>query len=333
MDVRVFDRGLSFRGIVDNVLSYRASREFTGAGSCLVRVPLAAAGCFTPDGIVRFPGDGGDFLICSIYEDSASGTAEIVGQGLLSYFERRAVTETIRYSGNMAEKLCTTALTWGASVLPGTIRAETVDLEADASVVCSRGTLYAALRQMCAAAGLGMRLTWDADTGAFSFSALPRRSSPLFLSRSAGNLFGAQRRRDYGAYRNRAIVCGADGETVTVEAAGLFEDGTDDASEPIREIFREERDLDLAQFTTEAAYREALFSRGRQLLAQCRPVGSLTATVSGTAARQLSPGDVCGVFDSLLGVKRQALCTSRTLSDGGYAAVMQLIDGEGDNAK
>jgi len=78
------------------------------------------------------------------------------------------------------------------------------------------------------------------------------------------------------------------------------------------------------------AYLDALRSRGQRILAQHRPVRSLTAEIPEDTARQMRPGDVCAVTDDVLGIQTQALCTARTVSGDGeslrYAVTVRMLN-------
>ena len=329
MDIRIFNRELRFSAVCDRILSLRATEEFAGAGSFTLRVPLAGAARFDTDRILRFPGLDGDFVIHTVRHDSAAGTAVIAGSGVLSMFGRRILTEPLTRSGAAETLLCELAQTWGGAVLPGTLTTEYTGIDAAVNAATGHVPLLTAMDEICAAAGLGMQLRFDADTRGFRFAVRKRRTVPLFLSRSAGNLRGVTRLWDLSRYKNRVIVQGNGGHVVTVDAAGLFDDGVDDAAQALREEWSDATELAMDRYETEEAYREALAARGRRILAQHRPRQSLTVQVSEETARQLSPGDVCPVTDDSFGVQAQALCAARTVTYSGgetsYEVTMHVL--------
>jgi len=330
MDIRIFDEDLRLTGICDRILSCTVREEFDAEGACTLTVPLSAAREMQTDRILRFPGAEEDFVIRSVHRDSASGICRVEGSGLLSYFSRRILADPVTASGEAEGILCTLAERWGAAVLAGPLRTERTGVSGSASAATGHDTLLTAMKRICAAAGVGMSLRLDADRREFVFFVRARRESGRFLSRSAGTLTGLSRTEDFTRYKNRAVVIGVGERTAVVDAAGLFDDGTDDASSPLREIFEDASDLALGRFDGEDAYLDALRSRGQRILAQHRPVRSLTAEIPEDTARQMRPGDVCAVTDDVLGIQTQALCTARTVSGDGeslrYAVTVRMLN-------
>lgn len=175
-----------------------------------------------------------------------------------------------------------------------------------------------------------MQLQFQPDARAFRFAVRPRRAAEMILSRSAGTLLSVRHLWDYHDYYNRAVVLGNGGNMVTAEAAGYFNDGTDDAAQPLRELWVDATELDMERYLSESTYRSALLSRGRQALAAHRPRITAEIEITPAAADAVSPGDVCPVTE----MDAYALCTAKTvtLSDGKItrAAEMRLL-GASDN--
>ena len=325
MDILIFNPSLRFSGVCDGSVRGRASERFCGAGSLTVTADAADTARFMIGGVVLVPGTEEAYMIESIRTDSGAGTAEIIGRGALSYFARRVLREEITYTGSAETLLCDLAETWGAAVVPGGLTVVRQGIGGEVNAAPARGDLLTAMEEICTAAGLGMRLRFDPDSAGFVFSVRLRREIPLFLSRSAGNLVGTEQRWDYRGFYNRAVVLGSGSNIVTADAAGLFDDGTDDAAQPLREIWVNATELAMSRYETEDAYREALLARGRRILAAHRP--GVTAAIETTAdtARRLIPGDVCQVSDWNV----KAMCAAKSFvwdeSGAAHSVEMHLL--------
>lgn len=328
MDIRIFDGQLRPVGLCDRILSLTVREEFAGEGVCTLRVPLAEADKFFVDGILHFPGMEESYRIRAVQRDSGEGVCRIDGSSLLSLFGHRVLSQPVTASGSAEDILCDLAETWGAAVVPGTLRTERSGIAAQSSAATGHDTLLTAMKRICAASGLGMTLRLDADRREFVFSVRERRASSCFLSRSAGTLSGIVQKQDFTRYRNRAIIIGVGERTAVVDAAGLFSDGTDDNTAGLREIFEDASDLALGRFADENQYMAALRERGKRLLAQHRPLCTLTVEIGEETARRLRVGDVCAVRDEVLGIASFALCTARTYSgdgvQGSYAVTAEI---------
>ena len=314
MEIRIFSPELAFSGICDRVLSGSASESFADAGRCTLRVPLGEAGRFLREGLLLVPGVRDAYVVEAVRKDGGSGTAEVSGRGVLSLFSRRALSEDVTFSGRAEQLLSLLAQQYGASALPGALSVLECGWETEVNAALGRASLLSAMRSVCVAAGVGMRLDFDADARAFVFRMTERTASAQYLSRSAGNLRRAVRTLDYRNYFNRAIVVGNEGYAVTAEAAGLFSDGVDDASEAVREVYVDGSGLAVSRYASPKAYCEALRAEGKRVLAAHRPQRSVTVETDERTAGALSPGDVCAVSEPRLSLFAHALCTQKTVS-------------------
>ena len=314
MEIRIFDRTLRLCGIADRIDALTATECFDDAGAFSLAAPLGEAKRFAVEQLLLIPGVGDGFVVERIREDLAAGTVTVSGRGALSYFARCAIPETIVCAGGAEALLCFLAEEYGAEALPGPLALETCGRTETVDAAPGRIQLLSAMRRLCAEAGVGMRLRLDGAERRFVFSVRGRTPGAAFLSRSLGNLTGGVRETDRRRYANRVIVAGNGGCVVTLDAAGLFDDGTDDAAETRRTLFEDATDLALSRYESEARYREALAARGRRILAERRPLRSASFDVPEETAKSLSPGDVCPVADGTLGVRGEALCAARTLT-------------------
>ncbi len=314
MELRIFDGTLTWRAVCDRILTLKATEEIDRPGVCTWTAPLDAADRFVPERLVMLPGMEDAYVIEAVRADTAAETVAVSASGLLSYFGR-SVIPVYRRAAGAAHALCASLIgEYGAAALPGPLDFPAPEESGEADTEVGPSTLLAALRNICGDAGCGMRLRFLPESGRFAFSLRPRRQAPLFLSRTLGSLEGSERTSDLKRYANRAVVLGEDGTAVTVTAAGLFDDGWDDAAQLPRTVLVRAQDLSAAQYGTAELYREALAARGKRILAGRRPVRTVSLHVSGGAAARLSLGDLCPVHDGEAGLDASALCTERTLT-------------------
>jgi hypothetical protein len=331
MELRIFDRMLRWRSVCDRVLSLTASEAFDRPGACTWTAPLDEAKRFSPERIVVLPGMEDAYVIEAVREDTAAGTVTVSAGGLLSYFGRSVIPVHRRVTG-AADTLCASLIAeFGAAALPGPLDLPETGESGEADTDVGPSTLLAALRAVCGAAGCGMRLSFLPETGRFAFSLRPRARVPFFLSRTQGGLAGSERTQDLSRYANRAVVLGEGGVAVTVTAAGLFDDGWDDAAQPPRAVLERVTEFSAADYGTEALYRAALEARGRRILAGRRPVRTVSLRVSESTAADLRLGDLFPVYDDAAGLDVTALCTERTLTlRGGGTTVTVRADVVGE---
>lgn len=316
MELRIFDSDLTLKDVCDTAVKITATEQYAGAGTFSLTVPLSDAGRFSPEQIVRIPGVGDGYIVETVRQDAARGTAEVSGRGVLSYFDRRILTEEVTYTGAAEPLLLDLAAAWGTEVLPAPLG--TVDFGHAETVVCALGdtVLFSAMKSVCDSAGVGMRLA--VQPGGFLFSVRTEAAGALRLSRGGGDLSAGVRLLDWREYVNRVIVSGSDGCRVTVSAAGLFSDGVDDASLPVREMLYEAVGISPDRYASGEAYLAALSAEGQRILSRHRPVETVSFSVSPAIAGSLSVGERYEVDDDVLGMYGTALCTAKSMTvDGG----------------
>ena len=323
-DIRIFSPSLAFFAVCDRARSLRATEEFDGAGAFSADVPLADAAKFPRGGIVLLPGAPGAYLIESVRADGGADTAQIAGRGVLAYFTRRILPAETQAGGTAASALLALARQYGAAALPGALTAGSTPETPAVEAALGRVSVYAAMRTVCRAARVGMRLDFNAAAGTFAFGCRTARAAAAWLWEDAAR---ASLLEDDSGYVNRVTVVGGDGASVAVEAAGLFSDGTDDASEPVREMLYQARALTAARYASADEYEAALGAEGKRVLAMHRPVRRLHVSLDAEAAARIAVGDV--IPAALPSVRVRAMCTARTVAaEGGVSrasAVMQVV--------
>lgn len=310
MDIRIFSRDLVFLDVYDGAQEIFAEDCFASAGTFSLCVPIADAARFPVEGIVDIPAFGG-YVIERIEKDAASMTAQIGGRGVLSYFARRALSDTVHLDGAAEDALLRLAAAYGAEVLGATLHVQSQGFFGDVNAVLGGRTLLSAMQAVCDQSGLGMRLSVCADR--FTFLARARQEKEEILSRGVGHLSGGTRRTDMREYANRVIVGAAGGRRVTVDAAGLFADGFDDAAQPLREKYYYAEDFSADRYASEEERTAALTAEGKRVLARCRPVTEVRVAVSSDAASRLSVAAVYSLEDEVLGITARALCMKKSV--------------------
>ena len=311
MEIRIFSPDGRFSGICDRVIRFTAEEEFAGAGQFTLRVPLGEAERFRADSLLLFPAAEDAFVTECIRTDRDAGICEVSGRGILSLFSRRALTEKITFAGAAEALLCRLAAEWGTAVLPVSLRTEETGADGAVNVGLGHRSLLGAMQDIAAEAGLGLRLSFLPGEREFLFSVREYRRGTVMLSPALGNLAGIRRTEDLSRYLNRIHVAGNGGHTVTVEAAGLFTDGIDDAAMPLREAWENAEDLAMERYASEAEYRAALEARGKRILAQRRPQITVSARTDSDTAARLRLGEICPIRDPAIAA--EAVCVGRTL--------------------
>ena len=324
MEIRIFSPDGRFSGICDRVIRFTAEEKLAGAGRFTLRVPLGEADRFAADAILLFPAMEDAFVVEGIRTDRDAGICEVSGRGILSYLERRILTEKITFMGSAEELLCAMAADWGAAVLPASLRTEKTGISAFVNVGLSHRPLLGAMEDIAAEAGVGFRLRFLPGEREFLFSLRAYRRGTVMLSPELGNLAGICRTEDLSRYVNRIYVAGNGGHTVCVDAAGLFADGIDDASLLLREAWENAEELAMERYASAEEYRAALEARGKRILAQRRPQITVRARTDSDTAARLRLGEICPIRDPA--IASEAVCVGRSASyeDGGIVCRADL---------
>ena len=323
MEIRIYEKDLTLTALCDGASGVTATEAFAGAGSFSLTVPLAEADKFRRERILTIPGIGDGFVIESVKADAAAGTAAVSGTGVLSLLNRCILTEDVIYVGAAEPLLLELIVRHGPRVLSAPLSTVEFGLTEQVNTVLRDRTLLSAVKSVASAVGLGLRLSVRA--GEFVFNARPVTEGNVFLSRGRGTLTGGTRRWDHDGYANRVILQGGDGTRVTVDAAGLFRDGTDDAAQPLREILRYASGITPQSYGGYEEYLAALRAEGQRILSSCRPVDEVRLSVPSETAAGLRVGCAYEAEDEILGVHGRAVCVKKTLRGARWQCELKLL--------
>lgn len=322
MEIRIYEKDLTLAALCDSASAVTATEAFAGAGTFSLTVPLTEADKFSPERILLIPGIGDGYVIESVKADASAGTAQVTGTGVLSLFDRCILTEDVIYVGAAEPLLLDLAVRFGPRVLSAPLSTVEFGLTEEVNTVLADRTLLSAMKSAASAVGLGMRLAVRA--GEFVFNVRPVTEGNILLSRGRGSLTGGTRLHDHGGYANRVILQGGDGTRVIVRAAGLFDDGVDDAAQPLREILRYATDVKPDSYSNYDEYLNALRAEGQRILSACRPVNQVQLSVPSETAALLRVGCAYDVEDDTLGVHGQAVCVKKILSGTRWQCELKL---------
>ncbi len=323
MEIRIYERDLTLTAVSDGAYSVTASESFAAPGSCTLTVPLSEADAFQRERILLIPGIETGYVVSSVQADAAAGVATVTGTGVLSCFDRCLLPEDVVYAGAAEPLLTDLANRVGATVLAAPLSTVEFGLTEPVNTVLADRSLLSAMKSVADAAGLGLRLA--VREGEFVFNVRPVSEGTLRLSRRGGDLIGGSRTWDQSGYVNRVILQGGDGTRVTVRAAGLFDDGFDDASQPPREILRYATDINPSRYGTAEEYLAALTAEGKRILAGCRPTDHIHLNVPSETAQNLRIGCHYAVDDETLHVSGRAVCVKKTRLGDRWKAELKII--------
>lgn len=270
MEIRVYDREMNFKGIVDNATSLIWTRRYYNAGEFEVHAPLTDRNLerLKPDNLVTIRGAVEAGVVEDVLNTDGIETSEIVRKGrfLEAYMDRRLVKKTVNFNGKVEVAM--------RQLLQGVVPIPLVEL----------GTLQGYTETVRFQVTMKNLLTYQgklARSGALGFRFRPdfRRKKILFEVYKGKNRGSGQ--RDYKrvtfserydninnaqyAYNNQNLrtkaIIGGEGEgsaRVYVEIGGG--EGLD-----LREIFVDAKDIQKEDMTDEE-YKEALKQRGYESL-------------------------------------------------------------------
>lgn len=272
MEVRIYDRDLNFKGVIENHTSLIWTRKYYEPGNFEIHAPITEQNLrlLAKGNILSKRGSSEAGVIEDIENEESDLKNEITAKGrfLSSYMDRRLIKSTVNFSGKI--EVAMRNLLSGVTAIPlvelGTLNGFTetdrvssdyekpYDLRNKTGQRPERSVI--ASGQTSGTRKLYLKPTKE-PTG-------PRRrvSIPaIIFSESYNNLNNVIYKYNDQQYRTKAIV-GGEGEgaaRVYVEVGGGT--GLD-----LREIFVDAKDIQ-SEGLTDAAYKAALAQRGREALA------------------------------------------------------------------
>ena len=270
MEIRVYDREMNFKGIVDNATSLIWIRRYFEAGEFELHAPLTDRNLelLKADNLVTIRGAKEAGIIEDILNTDGTESSEIVRKGrfLEAYMDRRLIKNTINFSGKT--EVAMRQILQSAAPIPlvqlGALQgyAETVRFQA------TMKNLLTYQGKLARSGALGFRFQPDFRNKKISFEVYKGKNrgsgkqdyKRVTFSERYDNINNAQYAYNSQNLRTKAII-GGEGEgsaRVYVEIGGG--EGLD-----LREIFVDAKDIQKEDMT-DAEYKEALKQRGYESL-------------------------------------------------------------------
>lgn len=290
--IRIFDKDLRYTGICDDYSYLKYKNTLFSVGTLTIRTVFSeeAYGLFLENEYLC-TADGQCFAIDAVYSDGEEITVR--GSDLLSLLDRCVLRETATYNMGVGALLCELAAS-GAAYLPCPLVCEVPTEETPIAYDSEPGSLYRALKDVCAAFSYGMRLRLDLTGKRLIFTpfaptdrtASQRERTPLILGRRRENLAEEYYAYDRSSYKNGVVVEGTDGDGNAVLEEILPENG-----EAPRLLYYRASGIKPASYESEEAWRAALRRAGEKLLATYTPDITYTAVLNPRAGETVTPGD------------------------------------------
>ena len=271
MEVRIYDRDLNFKGVIENHTSLIWTRKYYEPGNFEIHAPITEQNLrlLAKGNIISKRGSSEAGVIEDIENEESDLKNEITAKGrfLSSYMDRRLIKSTVNFSGKI--EVAMRNLLSGVTAIPlvelGTLNGftETVEFQATMKNLMTYET------KLAKAGTIGYRFRPDFRNRKIIFETYKGTdrttaqgiNSRVIFSESYNNLNNVIYKYNDQQYRTKAIV-GGEGEgaaRVYVEVGGGT--GLD-----LREIFVDAKDIQ-SEGLTDAAYKAALAQRGRETLA------------------------------------------------------------------
>lgn len=271
MEVRIYDRDLNFKGVIENHTSLIWSRKYFEPGNFEIHAPITDRNLqlLAEGNIVSKRGSSEAGVIEDIEDEESDIKNEITVKGrfLSAYMDRRLIKATVNFSGKI--EVAMRQLLAGVTQIP---RVELGELNGFAETVEFQATMKNLMvyeTKLAKAGEIGYRFRPDFRNKKIIFetyrgvdrTTAQGVNSRVIFSESYNNLNNVIYKYNDQQYRTKAIV-GGQGEgaaRVYVEVGGGT--GLD-----LREIFVDAKDIQSEGLTTEA-YKAALIQRGEETLA------------------------------------------------------------------
>lgn len=289
--VKIYGRDLEPVGECGDFTRLEYSKEFREAGTAELTLPVTsgAATVFVPDGYISVPDGGTMYIIRSVERDMRGGEVRVRCEGLLSLFRGTVIPQEFSLYGSVTS-LLHALVRKGTANLPATLSISDVTVEKKVELASGRSVLYNDMLSLCYLGKIGMSLEYSGGRLVFSARTVRDRTDasddPVLVSGRLGILDAERVVLDLSAYRNVAVVSGAEKEsggryTVTVRSDGLdISDGFDDTEyfdrqllvrfgAPLSDYMTE--DSEGKSVLDESKYTAAMRLAGAAALGRCRP--------------------------------------------------------------
>lgn len=289
--VKIYDRDFTVVGECGDFTRLEYSKEFREAGSAelILSVTSAAAGLFVPDGYISVPNGGAMYVIRSVERNMRRGEMSVRCEGLLSLFRGTVIPQEFSLYGSVTSILHA-LVRKSTGNLPVSLSINSVTVDRNVKLTSGRSVLYDDMLSLCYLGKIGMNLEYNGGRLVFSVRTVRDRTAdsddPVLVSGRLGILDAERAELDFSAYRNVAVVSGAEKEnggryTVTVRSDEIdVSDGFDDTgyfdrqllvrfTAPVSEYMTE--DSEGNRVLDESKYTAALRTAGAAALGRCRP--------------------------------------------------------------
>lgn len=271
MEVRIYDRDLNFKGVIENHTSLIWTRKYYEPGNFEIHAPITEQNLrlLAKGNIISKRGSSEAGVIEDIENEESDLKNEITAKGrfLSSYMDRRLIKSTVNFSGKI--EVAMRNLLSGVTAIPlvelGTLNGftETVEFQATMKNLMTYET------KLAKAGTIGYRFRPDFRNRKIIFETYKGTdrttaqgiNSRVIFSESYNNLNNVIYKYNDQQYRTKAIV-GGEGEG----AARVYVEVGGGAGLDLREIFVDAKDIQ-SEGLTDAAYKAALAQRGRETLA------------------------------------------------------------------
>lgn len=275
MEIRIYDAGMNFQGIIENQRSLLWNRQYNETGDFELHCPVTPynIGLLQMGNLVWKKGsvDAGIIESRHIEEDADTNEIIVSGRFLTAYMDRRLVRPTYNFSGR-AEVAMRTILT-NAVAIPhvqlGTLQGYTDAIEFQATYKNLLNTQQRIAKQV----QFGFRFRPDFTNKTITFEIYKGLDRSMGQSDRARVIFSEDFRN-----LNKAIfdendqvysnVCYVGGKGEGTERIYVVVGNTSATGLERREIFVNGSDISDENLTS-AQYQEALKQRGRDKLAEC----------------------------------------------------------------
>lgn len=341
--------GYKLAALCDDYISLSYSESFCDCGEVTCVLPQSRE--YIPEvGDLLLCGERLVYIVESVTRDTAKGTVTLRGSGILSYLGHRIVNSAGRVYAKCEGLIENLVQLNALTAVPGTLEIDSPESDESVDIVIEEGNLLGIIREIAAIWGRGLSLVYDFEAEKFIFSVTNTRDrclgsseAPIFLSEGFDTVCATAASTDITGYVNSVTVRGGQRDDgiyyrVTVSAADYdFGDGFDDSAYPARQLFVRSG-IGMGIYTTknadgtttfdEDAYLAALRTRGRQELASHRPTYGITASLSASAAKEISVGDRCTLFSPATDVQEVCVMEKRCdIAEGCavYSAVLRAF--------
>lgn len=272
MEIRIYDRDLDFKGIIENQTSFIWNRKYNETGSFEIHAPMTTQNMelLQMENIISYRGakEAGIIEELELFETNEMHEIVCSGRFLDSYMDRRLIKGTLKYSGTIENAM--RKILSEATPLPHVVLGSTKGFTERVEFQATYKELLSYEQKLAKIGAFGYRfipdftaktITFDIYKGVDrSYSQVERHR--IEFSDRYENIYQAEYKENSVLFKNVAYV-GGEGEgseRVFVQTGETSSTGYDRY-----ETFVDARDLN-SEDMTESAYKQTLMTRGQEVL-------------------------------------------------------------------